>query len=558
MKQLEAGEFPLGKIFSSDFDFTIPDYQRPYAWGTEEALQLLDDLEDAIDRDHDEPYFLGSMVLVQEKGRPYAEVIDGQQRLTTLTILLAVLRDLTDDPALRNDIARRLIEPGDLVTGIEAKPRLTLRKRDSGFFEKQVQQPGHIAALCDLPDQALETDSQHAIRDNAQAFCNRLNKWSNEERSKLLRMTATRTYMVVVSTPDLASAHRIFSVMNARGMDLSPADIFKARVIGEMSDKDKSDYADRWEDAEQDLGRDGFADLFSHIRMIFAKVRVQRELLMEFPLQVLNAYLPKRAKEFMDEVLLPYARSYEQLVNQAYGSGTDIDEKINTWLRRLGELDNNDWHPPALWALRNHGNDPAFVEVFLGKLERLAANMLVRRVYATPRANRYAELLKELDQGDGLDAPAFELGDAEKTEARAVLNGEIYTIKRIRKYLLLRLDETLAGEPGVAYQHKIITVEHVLPQSPPSHSVWMSDFTEDQRAFWTHRLANLVLLNRRKNSAAQNYDFDKKKSSYFGGNQGVATFALTTQVLAAQTWTPDVLDQRQRKLVEALITEWSL
>ena len=67
LKPIEAGELQLGKLFGPDYDFLIPDYQRPYAWGKDETLQLLDDLRDSLDRDTDEPYFLGSIVLMKEK-----------------------------------------------------------------------------------------------------------------------------------------------------------------------------------------------------------------------------------------------------------------------------------------------------------------------------------------------------------------------------------------------------------------------------------------------------------------------------------------------------------
>ena len=66
MKKLEAHEVPLSKVFSSDYEFAIPDYQRPYTWGIEQATQLLEDLYDAVERSPDEPYFLGSIVLVKE------------------------------------------------------------------------------------------------------------------------------------------------------------------------------------------------------------------------------------------------------------------------------------------------------------------------------------------------------------------------------------------------------------------------------------------------------------------------------------------------------------
>ena len=518
MKQLEAGELPLGKIFfTGDFDFVIPDYQRPYAWGIEQTLQLLDDLEGGLAGAVDEPYFLGSIVLVKDKGEPRSEVIDGQQRLTTTTILMAVLRDLSNEANLADELQVFVEQPAVAWAGTPAKPRLTLRDRDAQFFRDYVQAKGSIGKLIGLTDNAIANDAQVTIRGNAKALHAKLSSWSEATRRDLFRMLAQRTFLVVVSTPDLSSAHRIFSVMNARGLDLSPADIFKAQVIGDVETAGQALYADKWENAEEDLGRDRFSELFLHIRMISAKVRGQRELLKEFPEQVLNAYLPDQAAEFVDTVLIPYAEAYEHLVNQDFGPGPEW-EKVNGWLKRLIQLDNNDWRPPALWALKHHHDDPAFLDEFLRKLERLAATMLLRRVYATPRTTRYAELLKELDEhGKGLDAPAFEPIAQEREEALQKLNADIYLVNPVRKYVLLRLDELLANAPGVAYDHKVITVEHVLPQTPKSDSQWVKTFSDDQRQQWTHKLGNLLLLNRQKNSSAQNFDFGEKKAKYFTG-----------------------------------------
>ena len=174
-----------------------------------------------------------------------------------------------------------------------------------------------------------------------------------------------------MGTPDLTSAHRIFSVMNARGLDLSPSDIFKSIVIGNISSNKQASYADKWEQEEQDLGREGFSELFLHIRMIFAKERGRRELLLEFEQQVLSSYLPDKAEQFVDDVLIPYSDAYERLISQNYPT-SDGWEQVNSWLRRLVQLDNNDWRPPALWALKHHGNDPDFLDRFLRKLEALA------------------------------------------------------------------------------------------------------------------------------------------------------------------------------------------
>lgn len=128
---------------------------------------------------------------------------------------------------------------------------------------------------------------------------------------------------------------------------------------------------------------------------------------------------------------------------------------------------------------------------------------------------------------------------------------------RVRLYVLLRLDSALSSG-GASYEHPLITVEHVLPQFPAVGSIWRTWFSDAEREYWTHRLANLVLLTRRKNSEASNYDFELKKHKYFATKSGVSPFALTTQVLGEDEWTPALLEKRQAALVSALAALWRL
>lgn len=125
--KIKGAEYPLSKIFSSEFDYVIPAYQRPYAWTEEETGTLFEDLYEFYQSEPaDESYFLGSIVLIKEEDMPLSEVIDGQQRLTTLTMLLAVLTSrLSGDDW--DDFRKYLIEPGRASLGIPTKPRLCLR-----------------------------------------------------------------------------------------------------------------------------------------------------------------------------------------------------------------------------------------------------------------------------------------------------------------------------------------------------------------------------------------------------------------------------------------------
>ena len=99
-------------------------------------------------------------------------------------------------------------------------------------------------------------------------------------------------------------------------------------------------------------------------------------------------------------------------------------------------------------------------------------------------------------------------------------------------------------------------MEHVLPQTPADDSEWIKWFPESQdRQCWVHRLGNLALLTRKKNSAASNYEFSRKKTAYFT-HSGVSPFPLTTQVLTHAAWTPDIIQARQQHMLKRLSDHW--
>jgi uncharacterized protein with ParB-like and HNH nuclease domain len=163
LEPIKAGQERLSRVFSDEFAFAIPTYQRPYAWEKEQAEALLDDvlgsLEEALKNEDPITYFLGSIVLIKRPGAPEAKVVDGQQRLTTLTILLSVLRNLSDPEILLRRHSY-ICEEGDPDKGTKSRYRLTLRKREKNFSgtqfkrrEKQNRcrhQKGILTAVCEL------------------------------------------------------------------------------------------------------------------------------------------------------------------------------------------------------------------------------------------------------------------------------------------------------------------------------------------------------------------------------------------------------------------------
>lgn len=558
---LTAKEQSLARIFSDDYVFTIPGYQRPYAWGRDQAQELLDDLLSALasapaQLTEAAPYFLGSIVLIKSDASPEATVVDGQQRLTTLTLLLSAIRATVQDPAVQTGITKRIYEHGDVVSATQARYRLSLRERDRDFFREYVQHENGLQTLAQL--NAVLPDAQARLRGNAQVFMDGLTKLQQSELVRLVQFVITRCYLVTVATPDLDSAYRIFGVLNSRGLDLSATDILKAGIIGGIETAElRNIYTGKWEDAEEDLGRDEFGDLFSHIRMVYRKAKPQGTLLKEFKEHVMPLKYPR---SFMDEVLLPMAQAFCELRDADYAS-THHAEQVNEHLRWLNRLEFKDWVPPALTFFVRHRQRPEAVLTFFRDLERLGYSMLARRASVNERIERFSALTGAVEAGSDLYSATslLQLSPDEQHRTYAALAGPLYETHspRALALLLLRLDH-LMSDGSASYQHEVVSVEHVMPQQPAPNSQWAT-WVPDKAVhqLWVHRLGNLALLSRKKNSSASNRDFTWKKAAYFTKG-GTTAFALTTEVLQFADWTADVMQRRQDAMLGKLEAHWRL
>lgn len=557
---LSAKEQSISKIFSDDYAFTIPSYQRPYSWGVEQAQELLDDLTGALQEApanlaDSAPYFLGSIVLIKGESKPDALVVDGQQRLTTLTLLLSAIRARVSNSQVKQGITRRIYEAGDVVSAVEPRYRLSLRERDRDFFREYVQHEDGLEKLLALQKNA--SDSQRLMRENAALFVQGLAQFDDATLTRLVQFVVTRCFLVVVATPDFESAYRIFGVMNSRGLDLTATDILKADIIGALPEVERSRYNELWEDEEAALGRSAFNDLFSHIRMVYRKAKPQGSLLKEFKTHVLSKHAPQA---LIEQVLQPMALAYG-VINAADYSSPQLAEKVNATLRWINRIEFKDWVPPALAFFVRHSDDSALLLQFLQDLERLAYSLLIRKVSINPRIERFSKLTAAIEAGQDLftEGSPLQLSSAEQEETYQRLNGPLYKdfSAQTLRIILLRLDAMLS-DGTASYQHEVVSIEHVMPQQPASGSEWKNWVPEvEEHQYWVHRLGNLTLLSRNKNSAASNYEFEKKKSAYFT-KQGVCAFAMTTQVLQAPAWTVEVMKKRQQHLMDLLEKLWRL
>lgn len=551
------------ELFSDPFRFSVPSYQRRYSWTVKEAGQLLDDILVAAAENPDsaEPdYFLGAILLTDSGAQTgwrlspprsprVLDIVDGQQRLITLTILLAMLRDLTveDDKGLAQAL-NRLVIVGRALNG-RLKHRLQLRGSDDAFLVECVLRPNACRSAPPFDD--LEPGAA-AILEVREHFRSELQPMPAADRYRLVQYILNCCHAVVIVTNDIDRGHRMFSVLNDRGRPLARKDIIKAEILGGFPPERADTLLAGWADAERRLGEE-FDSFLSHVRTIEGKGR----------LPIIAGIRAVRAEcggsePFMNDLLLPYVDAFD-IITRARHEGAPESAEISRRLKYLSWLGSSEWIPATMKWLRLHRSDPAQILKFLEVVEPFAFSLRLLCIGAGKRATRFAALLPAINDGSIFDAehsPCVLTRD----EQRHIC----YNLRNLHerhpqtcKLVLMRLNDELAGAP----QHldpAEWTVEHVLPQSPGRNGQWRVWFPDnDERELLTQSLGNLVLVRRTQNDKASNQDFARKKAIYFKHAQGEMP-AITREIATAETWTPVHVREREERFLQILSAIWRL
>ena len=583
---INATEKPLGKIFTSDYRFVIPSFQRAYTWQTENISQLVTDLQDAC-HNPGTPYFLGSLILVRD-GQTKYQVIDGQQRLISLSIIISVLRELEDDPELIESLNDLIVEPGDKLRGIKAEPRLKLRERDTNFFRMYVQE-GDLEGLFDLRDNDIESHAQRNIAINTRQVFDELAKMPTQDRRAFASYLVNEVTLVIVTTDDLAGAHRIFDVMNMRGVPLTASDVFKARTIAEISPAARNAYASRWDDIMDPLGDDAqtLEAFFSDIHLIISHKAVCTQLLEEFHKDVLKPYAKKQnVISFIDDLLAPYANAWRII---DHPTDANLPDDIIGQLVALNDYQTTDWKPVAMWALvnsiRNLGNpdtrifstpgthastatrtskkdleEPQLHDLerlhdVLAALERATGVDSLNRQTPLSRRTRSASTIRDLDKNHTIQQiRGLLITDEDRRSALAHLRGELQTSPAMRKLLLVRANEQRAGHRII--RPRSLNALPIMPEQVVSDSSFAT-WPEATRDHWANRIGNLALSQANDKQIAELASYEDRRDRMLLSPSS-KRFPLTAELADIADCTPQTLQYRQDETVRLIADYWNI
>ncbi len=514
------------EFLSMGLPFVIPEYQRPYEWGADQVETLFDDLWDFFSTNLQGDYFLGTVVCcTAQTGQ---ELIDGQQRLTTLLLLLRVLYEKIKGqkhPQGSNAAARRIatmhqIEPTiweyDKHYGKAFYDRV--RIRSFAISDKNQQTLGQILATGTTAAGASDNYSK-----NYKLLEKKLNEQMSGNGSQQLYPftygVLERSILLPIQTNSRETALTIFSTINDRGLQLSDADIFKAEIYGGLRDNDRKAFIDRWNDLDdqcQEIG-ENLQHLFSY-NMFYQKAKKgnsDSSLLGLRTFYMQGGYLKNNdvLKVLMGtlEQILKLTRIIHYLGRQA----NDTGEQDESWTKNFDILKklhilklypNEYWRYPVIayyLTHRNSGNFEQNFKTFLGKL--ICA--LLKKYLDSPTVGAVKNAILSLDVEiacRGNECPEFSRFNTDDEHWK---DNIISPPSKAVKMLLLLLAYKMPEQTELLPQDW--QVEHIFPKKydtkyfPPANIDHLIPL-----------LGNLTPLERKLNIQGGNGFFSEKQKKY--------------------------------------------
>ncbi len=565
--KIESTDQDLRTMLSSAY-YKIPRFQRPYSWDRE---NIQDFWEDVI-QDNPQDYFIGSMVVYKDGKQRYG-VVDGQQRLTTITILLSVLRDTLATVGLKDSAegVHGLIERRN----IDNKPEFIISTESSyPFFQDRIQKWGAPALQIEHLNEESSLHSAQAqlkelVSDAIQSLdadttlSEKKRKELKQQKLISIRDALLNLKVILVKLEDEDDAYVIFETLNTRGKDLALADLVKNHLTKHIKTKNPAsdEMKVKWkqlletiEGSSVDLKTDAFIHHFWLSKYDYISAKSLFKVLKK-------RIAADHAVTFLDS-LLTDSVLYRSMNEPSYGKWTKEEREIGRALSALITFRVVQQTPCVLSILREYRAtkkikkkhvEDAIVSIekfhFLftavtsqrssgGISEMYAA--LGRRLFEAKDTQDAVKILQELKQKLRDRVPSLE-------EFRALFPDIVYTDnitkqKKLVKYILIGLDRQQLSAVAVDYDQ--MTIEHLAPQSLIGQQGHGDDVIG--------QLGNLLLVSEELNGKLENKTFkDKKKILVDNG------YKLPKLVEQATAWNVKEIKERTDAMAEeAYNTVW--
>ena len=567
---MKATEAKLLQILGAVSQFIIPIYQRTYSWTQKECAQLWADILRTGVSDQIGVHFIGSVVHIDEGLGNLAVqapklVIDGQQRLTTVTLLLTALADvLSELPEEQQEpiegFAPAMIREYYLIN--------RLQKGDKRF--KLLLSDTDRVTLMALVDPSVAVPPQQPsirIRDNHQFFLEQL-RHPATDLAVVCRGISKLLVVDVALSRDQDNPQLIFESMNSTGRELSQADLIRNYVLmGQAPELQERLYTLHWRPMELAFGQEAYSgNEFSAFMRDFLTLKTAEVPRLDLVYEVFKQYerQPAVAEAGIEALLRDLHTTASRYCRVALGQ--EPDSQIKDAFHDLRELKVNVVTPLLLELYADHEAELLSRDELLEALRLLEAYVFRRAVCAIPSNSQqktFATFSRSLRRELGhylpsfkahlLDLPSYRRFPSDEEFCRDLQIRNLYKFNKSCSYWLRRLENHQRKEPIAVADY---TIEHILPQNPDLPSAWRDalglDWAQVQEE-WLHRLGNLTLTG--YNPELSDRPFLDKRDHPEGGFR-TSPLRLNQGLGQLERWDLDAMRKRGETLAARALKVW--
>lgn len=558
---MQASELKVEKFLASyDTQFVIPVYQRNYDWSISECKQLLDDILKAGSNTETRVHFIGSIVYVNDGIYTTSRtneliIIDGQQRLTTLTLIYLVLHRLAKE--IKDKRLENQIQEVYLINkyGSEDEYKLKLRPTDNN--EKALDY-----LLRNTGDEDFVEFSK--LVNNFNYFKTRITK---ENVEVILQGLAKLVFVEISLDRDKDDPQRIFESLNSTGLELSQADLIRNYILMGLDRKDQNKiYKDYWQIIE-DFAKDEKTNI--------SKVS---EFIRDF-LTLENKKIPNKGKVYVEfkskyptstldnlEENLKQLKSLVRYYNKLVNPKKETDKDIRNQLEYIDKLEINVSHPFLMKVYEDYANGIIDKTTFLNILELIQSFVWRRFIVGLPTnaLNKIFMILYDKIEDDYLYSIQKYLmqrsgvqrfpKDTEVIDALKVK--DMYNVQsKNRTYFLERLENHENREPVLIDNNADITIEHIFPKNPDSK--WKAELGDEDYKFmmenYLNTISNLTLSG--NNGKLGNKSFEAKRDLAEAGYKDSRLW-LNRYLANTEKWNRQELEKRFEVITERFLQIW--
>jgi hypothetical protein len=575
--EIAVGEKTLSKLLADQSCITIPSFQRNYSWEKENVEQFVDDIFNCANGES--AHFWGPVVFLREPEEiNHYQLIDGQQRITTAVMMLALLRDA----AFR--LENRVMPPGldnspDLlqvfsstlyITPLMIKPKFEASYLIDKFFQSHIyaspkSQKGKDRPEVGIRGKGLESKDKRATSELRAAYLflakkinERLKKHQDEDSIKLdlwsLYEALTSKFEIhslVLNKED--DAYTLFETLNARGLTLNPSDLLKTlslRKIKEVgNDQDVLEAIAEWDSMFENLGNYDLSKFLRHYLLAIRDEKIRASEIYKKFRELIEKYGSQGARKNLSE-LSTASSLYSQILSNTEHSDTELAlgfERMNGY---------SETHRLFLLGMLQQNLDSQTQRKLTRALESLSFRWILKGQNAQELESHYQRIIRQLTSDpNSVDVVLAELKEVSPIDP--MLDGsEWSTSVDLQKYLLRRIEETMNG---AKHKWEKLNLEHLAPQNPkPKDNYWYEAVAEqdpkdeDARSYdnYCRAWGNVTLLEEKLNKSIQNSHWPQKVSGVSGFGITKSAFLINAEIKNCKKWTRVEIENRGEWLLE--------